>query len=510
MPYLFPEVFLRERSGFDVLLGNPPWEKLHVEEHQWWGLRVPGLRSLPQRERVRALTEFRESRPDLEAAYVYEVEVVKRMSEAVGSGPFPGIGAAHLDLFSAFAWRNWQLLRDQGFAGVVLPRGAMGGSGLAEWRRTVLKQGAFEGVCFIENAGRWAFDMEPRYTIAFTVLSKGRDRVVRWAGPFANEKDFKAGSGNLSAVPADEFAGWSASAAFPLIPDPKSADVFRQMKQSPGLAEARKNWEFRPLQGDLNATSERRVLEFDVEAPKGRIPVVTGASFHLWAPDAGAPKAYGVPEVLRPYLTDKLARSARLARSAYNGKTYKPGELPLDAPRIVFRDMVRATDSRTMICCLLPPGTAAMEKAPVLVQRQGGARETAALLGVMSSIPFDWYVRRWVEMKMSFELLNPSPVPNIDVTSPLGQRLVAASGRLAAVDDRYADWSAEVGVQVGSVKTPAEKESLIAELDALVSLLYGLTEDQVEHVFATFHRGWNHEARLDAVLTHYREWKGKA
>ncbi len=60
------------------------------------------------------------------------------------------------------------------------------------------------------------------------------------------------------------------------------------------------------------------------------------------------------------------------------------------------------------------------------------------------------------------------------------------------------------------MKTPTEKDDLIAELDALVSLLYGLTEDQVEHVFATFHRGWNYEPRLDAVLKHYREWKGKA
>ena len=44
MPLLFPEVFLRDNGGFDVLIGNPPWEKLKVEEHQWWGLRNPGLR----------------------------------------------------------------------------------------------------------------------------------------------------------------------------------------------------------------------------------------------------------------------------------------------------------------------------------------------------------------------------------------------------------------------------------------------------------------------------------
>jgi hypothetical protein len=237
--------------------------------------------------------------------------------------------------------------------------------------------------------------------------------------------------------------------------------------------------------------------------------VVTGASFNVWRPDAGAPKAYGKPEILRPYLSDKLGRSARLARSAYNGLTFPHGVLPLDRARIAFRDMTRATDSRTVIPCLLPAGTGAMEKAPVIVQRQGGAVETAALLGIMSSIPFDWYMRRWVEMKLSFELLNPSPIPDVDVKSTLGARLVELSARLAAVDSRFDTWAAEVGVPTGSV-APDKKDDLIAELDAIVSLLYGLTEDQVEHVFATFHRGWNYEPRLDAALTHYRQWKAKA
>ncbi len=48
------------------------------------------------------------------------------------------------------------------------------------------------------------------------------------------------------------------------------------------------------------------------------------------------------------------------------------------------------------------------------------------------------------------------------------------------------------------------------EFDALVSLLYGLTEEQVQHVFATFHRGWDYQERLGAVLEHYSNWKGAA
>lgn len=78
------------------------------------------------------------------------------------------------------------------------------------------------------------------------------------------------------------------------------------------------------------------------------------------------------------------------------------------------------------------------------------------------------------------------------------------------MDKRYAAWAAEVEVPVGSVQTQSEKEDLLAELDAVVSLLYGLTEDQVEHVFDTFHRGWNYQSRLEAVLEHYTRWKGQA
>ncbi len=44
-PVAFPEVRPREAPGFDRIVGNPPWEKVKAEEHNFWGLRFPGLRS---------------------------------------------------------------------------------------------------------------------------------------------------------------------------------------------------------------------------------------------------------------------------------------------------------------------------------------------------------------------------------------------------------------------------------------------------------------------------------
>jgi len=52
MPVLFPEVFLREKGGFDVLVGNPPWDKIRYEPTQFWVQKNPGLLSSPDRAAV--------------------------------------------------------------------------------------------------------------------------------------------------------------------------------------------------------------------------------------------------------------------------------------------------------------------------------------------------------------------------------------------------------------------------------------------------------------------------
>lgn len=508
MPVLFPEVFLRENPGFDVMVGNPPWEKVKVEEHQWWGVRIPGLRSMAQAQKNQVLSEFRAQRPDLEREYLAEVEATDALRAVLVKGPYPGLGSGgDPDLYQAFAWRFWTLLRDGGRAANVLPRGALSGSGLAAWRREILERGSFADVCFLMNRSNWIFEgVDGRYTVGLTVVQRGGDRAVRFCGPFASQDEFVEGRDAVAKVESQEFLEWSSSAAFPLIPDPKSAEVFRQMKRSPRFDEARPDWEFRPYR-ELDASLDKDKFEFDIDEPRGRIPVLAGASFNLWDPDFGTPYAYGKPEVLRQALADKFARASGNKRSAYFGMHMGTGELPMDRARIAFRDITRATDSRTALVCLTPPGSALVHNAPILVRRKGSARAEAFLLGTMSSTLFDWASRRWVELHLTFEVLGPLPVPRFDELSPWCSRVVEVSGRLAAVDKRYREWAAEVGVDVGTAKDPAVKDDLIAELDALVSLLYGLSEEQVKHVFATFHRGWDYTARLAAVLEHFRKWQ---
>jgi hypothetical protein len=126
------------------------------------------------------------------------------------------------------------------------------------------------------------------------------------------------------------------------------------------------------------------------------------------------------------------------------------------------------------------------------------------LLGVLASMPLDWYARRFVETSLNFHILRAFPIPRPDRDDLLRAEIVRISGRLAAVDDRFLEWASEVGVPVGSVSA-GERDGLIAQLDAAVALLYELDENELQVVYSTFHEGWDYEPRLTAVLDHHRQ-----
>jgi hypothetical protein len=144
-------------------------------------------------------------------------------------------------------------------------------------------------------------------------------------------------------------------------------------------------------------------------------------------------------------------------------------------------------------------------QAPYLLWPSGDERDEAYLLGVLCSVPLDWYARRVVERHLNFYILNALPIPQPHRDNPIRRRVELIAGGLAAVDERYATWAEAVGVPVGSVRKASEKDNLVAELDAAVAHLYELDEGDLVHIFETFHVGWDYSARLAAVLEHFRD-----
>ena len=236
MPFLFPEVFLRGNGGFDVLLGNPPWEKLQVDDWRWWALRFPGLIGLNAGKRRQEMERLEQQRPDLAAEFKAEVDLRRRTRDIIASGPYPGIGTGFVDLYVAFVWRNWQLVRDGGRIGIVAPRSALAAAGTTEWRKSVLGSGTFDDVCFLTNKNGWVFeDIHQQYTVALIVAVKGvRDRVA-FGGPYHSFDEFVAERGQLMQVPRESFMSWSDGLLFPRLPTPHAVSILQKMKRHPRL-----------------------------------------------------------------------------------------------------------------------------------------------------------------------------------------------------------------------------------------------------------------------------------
>lgn len=519
-PAQFPEVFRHDRAGFDAIIGNPPWEEATIEADKFWMRYRPGLQAMPQREQEQIKQELRETRVDLVEKLEEEKERADLVRRVLTGGAFPGMGTGDPDLYKAFCWRFWHLARkDGGWIGVVLPRSAFAAKGSQEFRRAVFEHDEVHDLTLLLNNRRWVFeDVHPQYTIG--LLSVRRDapperRVLALRGPFPSRERFEYGVEQSPVrFVAEDVEEWNDTAALPLLPAEDSAEVFAQIRKAPRLdLDDGETWRARPYR-EFDATNDKHLMDLETDnPPEGYWPVFKGESFDLWTPDTGTYYAWADPEPAIERLQEKREWGARRSNSPWyefdDEVVADPATLPCHSARVAFRDVSRATDTRTIRVALVPPHIFITNQAPFFLWPRGDEKDQAFLLGVMASIPYDWYMRRFVETHVNYHILNPSPVPRPDRSDARWQRIVELVGQLATPDDRFASWAAAVGVEAGSVSED-EEDSLLAELDALVSHLYGLSESQVRHMFETFHEGWDPTERLEQVLAYFEEWTRRA
>jgi len=237
-------------------------------------------------------------------------------------------------------------------------------------------------------------------------------------------------------------------------------------------------------------------------------PVYKGTSFNLWNPDTGVYYDSADAKSMIARLQEKRLSQRRTQSSAFaeqdEAVTNDPATLPCRHPRIAFRDVARSTDSRTLIAALVPGNRVIVNQAPFLLRTVGATKDEAYVLGVLSSMPCDWQSRRTVELHVTFEHMNQLSIPDPGEGDPVRDRVVEIAGRLAAVDERFSEWAAEVGVPVGSANDEATKQDLICELDACVAHLYGLDEEDLAVVYDTFSETVDYTERHNTVLAHFR------
>ncbi len=240
-------------------------------------------------------------------------------------------------------------------------------------------------------------------------------------------------------------------------------------------------------------------------------PVYKGSSFNLWEPDTGTYYDSADAAGIVDHLQQKRAGQSRTKSSAFSELPQAVIEdsetLPCRFARIAFRNTTNPTNTRTIVAALIPPDRIIVNQAPYLLRTIGNAQDEAYVLGVLCSMPFDWQARRTVELCLNFHLLNSLTVPDPGEGHPVRDRVTELAARLAARDERFADWAAEVGVPVASVAEDSLTGGGVdaqCELDACVAYLYGLDEDDIVVIYDTFGKPGQWDERRDSVLRHYR------
>jgi hypothetical protein len=121
----FPDVFSREENGFDCILGNPPWEKIKLEEREWFLGRFDEISKTESKvKRTQLIENLKKTRPALFTLWVQaQTESQKQASFIRHSGRFPLTAVGDTNTFGLFAELGWVSLGKRGRTGIVVKTG---------------------------------------------------------------------------------------------------------------------------------------------------------------------------------------------------------------------------------------------------------------------------------------------------------------------------------------------------------------------------------------------------
>ncbi len=494
-PLEFPQIFHDDYSGFDVVAGNPPWNKIKFEKPSFIALHDPGflgLRSGRERDVRENLLLARNPSLQVEIDTIVNNAANYRKFFTASNG-YPMQGGGDRDLFKLFCERYVSLNRNRGYIGVVLPRSAFINEGLVAFRKWIFTQNDVARIDTIMNRGGWAFSMEERYTVALLTANRrnpASESKFVFSGPSTDLSEFEENLSSSSVRMQPAFLG--SSYVLPLVPEYAHVKLLAKLQRGMRFDELKisehpkksKTAAAAPslvLYTELHSAQQRRFFTMSEQASD--TAVWGGRSFNRYNPHGSELAGFGIWDEMIDFLQKKRLNARKFKQVFGAAVLNDPKTHPIFRARIAFRRSSRGTDSNTVIACLVPPRTPLIDTCAYIVFVEASAKRESSVLGIMNSLVFDWSARRYVEMVLSHFLLNQLMFPPSQNTP--WQQIGKLAARLSCVDERFADFAAEAGVEYGP-QTGAERDDMRAEIDALVARAYDLTEDELRFVFKDF------------------------
>lgn len=488
LPYLFPEVFLRTNPGFDALLGNPPFKEVTVEELDFWSTRFRGLKRLNNTDQSAQLESLRTNYPELAGEFLEIQQEMATIRRALSSGPYPGIGVGDPDLYKAFAWRFFGLCKESGAIGLVMPHSIWTTLGSSAWRRKFFSQ-TQSSIVQVINTRAWAFEnVNPGYRFAFIAARKGiGESTLEIRGTFDSKDSFQSGvktsvpkinaqeildSDESATLPsldgADEISLWAKLLTFPALSDGRLDNSRSDVVCAPATeihvsVDGRKKGVFTGDPKDHPVFNHLNVLQYRFDKSVGAFNHANFESY-VGAQGASATKLVG--------RSDSALRLWGLKR--LNGIGH-----PIRHPRIVFRDVVHASNPRKVWAALAPANTLLTNKAPYLIFESDSIHPAAYTLGVLNSGVADWFGTLRIGLNLNFFILYSLPVP--EFSGSLRQlRIGELAARLALIEgEDYGRWS-ELGTPI---QEEQQRRRAMVEIESLICEDFDLTDKEIATIY---------------------------
>lgn len=262
----FPDVFTATQDGFDVLLGNPPWEIQKPSSKEFFSNHDPLYRAYGKQDALVKQLDYFRVLPQLEHNWIAYNANLKGMSNwakyvgkpfgdrvnedksgkkkhdlNLGSGrnsfeasavvhkkwlqqrkkhkgfadsahPFLYQGSADLNTYKLFLEQSHALLRNQGRLGMIVPSGIYTDKGTTDLRELFLGQCDWQWLFGFENREK-VFDIDSRFKFCPLIVQKGgQTEAIRAAFMHRNVDDWEQAERHVLAYPrarVEEFSPYS-------------------------------------------------------------------------------------------------------------------------------------------------------------------------------------------------------------------------------------------------------------------------------------------------------------
>ena len=559
----FPEVFferkgkdsvrVREDAGFDIVIGNPPWEEPAAELKQFLPefdatyLDLDGRDALAREEELLADPEIRKRWDDFTASVEdYKTLLTSGWYEHQSrpvKGRKPG---AHTNLFKYATEISWRLLRADGRAGLVLDAGLWSDLAASGLRRLLLDENRVHGVCGFHNREGLFADVDPRQRFAASVFQKG-GRTDTLRAVFMQDDFAALDAFETLAIPMSvETIRSDRRDSYP-VPEVRSVPHYeaeRAMSAHPALEDA--PWSIDTYSRELNLGEQRKYF---LDKARGRLPLFKGEQFGLFGVhDGESPEKWVDPgeqgaggflrnkqrgrviEAVADWLvaTGKIRESNKRRSAEEWIRNQNKGKFPEDwirldweGYRLAWRTEARNDDRRTLIPAIVPRYVALTDKAPyvrpfrlvvgdrgVSIEDQYEPVRLLYLAGMLSSVAADSVARtRLAKKDFKTNIFVALPVPEWQDKKP-HRRIAELCARLtclpATADKPWADYddlaaAMSLKPKRDGITDPAARTEAEVELNARAAELYGLGKSLLKYLMDLLFMTPKHKA-AHAVL----------